>query len=180
MSKQPALRPSDVGVALGLVESPNASFQQLHEMLGISPSNAFDGVRRLCNAGLVRQEERVAVRPALLEFLVHGVRYAFPASLGASSKGVPTSHSGPALAAKIQSDEPIVWSSADGQSIGKSVTPLFPQATTLPKRCPRVYALLTLVDALRVGRLRERKLAEDQLRAYIYDESRALQPIGSA
>jgi hypothetical protein len=43
-----------------------------------------------------------------------------------------------------------------------------------------VYALLTLVDALRVGRARERKLAEDQLRAYIYDESRALQPIESA
>src|SRR5271168_1699601 len=107
MSKQLTLRPSDVGVALGLVDAPNASFQQLHEMLGISASNAFDAVRRLRSAGLVRQDERVAVRPTLFEFLVHGVRYAFPASVGAPAKGVPTSHAGPALAAKFQSDEPL-------------------------------------------------------------------------
>jgi hypothetical protein len=176
MPKQQVLRPADVGVALGLVESPNASFQQLHDMLGISCSIAFDAVQRLRSAGLVRQEEAAAVRPALLEFLVHGVRYAFPASLGAPAIGVPTSHTGPPLAGKIKSDEAIVWPSADGSVVGASVTPLFPQATTLPQRCPRVYALLTLVDALRVGRVRERKLAADQLRAYMYGEALDARP----
>jgi hypothetical protein len=180
MSKQFVLRPSDVGVVLGLVESPDASFQQLHEMLGISGSNAFDAVQRLRDAGLIRQDERAVVRSALLEFLVHGARYAFPASLGAPAKGVPTAHAGPPLASKIRSNEPIVWPSPAGHAIGMTLTPLFPQATALPQRCPPVYASLTLVDALRVGRTRERKLAADLLRAYIYDESQALKPAGSA
>jgi hypothetical protein len=180
MPKQSVLRPSDIGVALGLVESPNVSFQQLHDMLGISVSNAFDAVRRLREAGLVRQEERAAVRSALFEFLVHGVRYAFPASLGAPARGVPTSHAGPPLAAKIQSDDPMVWPSAEGLVMGVTVIPLFPQATELPERCPGVYASLTLVDALRVGRVRERQLAAHQLRTYIYGEQPALPPVAQA
>jgi hypothetical protein len=42
--------------------------------------------------------------------------------------------------------------------------PLYGKAVELPERCPSVYELLTLVDALRVGRARERKIAAEHLR----------------
>jgi hypothetical protein len=42
---------------------------------------------------------------------------------------------------------------------GTSLAPLYPAATTLPERAPEVYRLLTLVDAVRVGRARERGAA---------------------
>jgi DNA-binding MarR family transcriptional regulator len=169
--KQYALRPTDIGVALGLVECPNATYQRLHEMLGVSVSTAHDSVQRLREAGLVRQDDSVVVRSNLLEFLEHGVRYAFPALLGASARGVPTSHSGPALADDILAEDVIVWPCAKGPVVGRTVCPLYPNATELPKRAPNVYAMLTLVDALRVGRIRERKLASAKLRAHLYGES---------
>jgi hypothetical protein len=169
--KQYALRPTDVGVALGLAEHPNASYQHLHEMLGISVSTAHDSVHRLREAGLVRQDESVVVRSNLLEFLEHGVRYAFPALLGSSARGVPTSHSGPPLSGDILAEDAVVWPSAKGSVVGRTVCPLVPKAAELPGRSPNVYALLTLVDALRVGRVRERRLAATKLRARLYGET---------
>jgi DNA-binding Lrp family transcriptional regulator len=171
--KQFSLRPIDVGVALGLIEYPNASYQQLHELLGISCSTAHEAVGRLREAGLVRQDECVVMRANLLEFLEYGVRYAFPASLGAPAKGVPTSHAGPALADAIGTLDAVVWPSANGSSIGQTVSPLLPKAAELPVRSPKVYALLTLVDALRVGRIRERRLAVAKLRTRMYGEPTA-------
>jgi hypothetical protein len=47
-------------------------------------------VRRLEAAGLLLPTDRHPNKSALLEFLVHGVRYAFPAQLGAEIRGVPT------------------------------------------------------------------------------------------
>jgi hypothetical protein len=169
MSGQPVLRPADVGVAVSLVEYPRASYDQLHDVLGISRSNAHAAVRRLRLAGLVRQDERVVVRSNLLEFLVHGVRYTFPGLLGASAKGVATSHAGPILSHDIVAEDAVVWPSAKGSVVGPSLPPLVPKAAELPERSPNVYALMTLVDALRVGRIRERRLAAERLWARVYD-----------
>jgi hypothetical protein len=43
------------------------------------------------------------------------------------------------------------------------VTPLYAAAVRLPERCPSLYESLALVDALRVGQARERKLAVEAL-----------------
>ena len=43
------------------------------------------------------------------------------------------------------------------------MAPLYRAAIHLPERCPSVYESLALVDALRVGRARERKLAAEAL-----------------
>jgi hypothetical protein len=151
-----------------------ATFQQLADMLGISASMAHQSVERLRHAGLVRSAKREVMRPALLEFLEHGVRYAFPAAAQGRARGVPTAHAGPALAPFIVADEPVVWPSASGSVVGPSVAPLYRQAAELPERSPNVYSLLTLVDALRVGRVRERTEAVRLLRdRFYFDASRA-------
>lgn len=171
MKRNLALNPVDVPVALSLVEAPNATFQRVSEMLGVSTSTAHQSVERLVKAGLVRSDKREVVRSALLEFLEHGVRYAFPASLDMPTLGVPTAHSGPALSSVIAADESIVWPSDHGSVIGPSLIPLFRQATELPQRSFAVYWMLTLVDALRAGRLRERKEAAKMLHDRIYSTS---------
>jgi len=172
------LHPVDVAVALALVEAPNATFHQVGSLLGISASTAHGAVERLRQAGLVRSGTLEIARPALLEFLEHGVRYAFPAVTHASARGVPTAHAGPPLAAVIAADEPLVWPSDRGSVTGPTVTPLFDRAPELPSRCPRVYALLTLVDALRVGRLRERRAAMELLRNQFYPSAVAASAAG--
>jgi DNA-binding Lrp family transcriptional regulator len=157
------LKPVDVVVALRLAETPEAKYQQLSDDLGISASWAHAAVRRLQAAGLLRPGSRVVNGLTLREFLEHGLRYAFPAHPGAEARGVPTAHSGPPLAARVVAEDRLVWPSASGPTIGRAVAPLYERATELPRRCPSVYESLTLVDALRVGRARERKLAGEDL-----------------
>jgi hypothetical protein len=158
------LRPLDVVVGLRLSQAPGASYQALAYDLAISPSQAHSSVKRLAAARLVSTIRREVNRRPLLEFLEHGVRYAFPGELLRRSLGIPTAHSGPVLAEKIISDDPIVWPSIDGPIEGVGLEPLYPQATKLPKICPSLYELLTVVDAIRVGRVRERHMASNYLR----------------
>jgi hypothetical protein len=49
--------------------------------------------------------------------------------------------------------------SGGGQRARQSVVPLLPSAPRLPSTNPRLYRMLALVDALRLGRARERKEA---------------------
>lgn len=165
MGKQQTLRPLDVAVALRLAERPDATFAELRDDLGISTSTAHQAVERLSAAGILRPHDRRVNRHALLEFLEHGVRYAFPAAPRAvRERGVPTAYAAPPLAEEIAADEPIVWPDPRGSVIGEAMDPLYDRAVELPERCPSVYEMLTLVDALRMGRARERKIAAGKLR----------------
>lgn len=165
MAKQFTLRPVDIPVALRMAEAPVWTYDSLRRDLGISVSTAHGAVERLSAAGLMYPHARKVNRSALLEFLEHGVRYAFPAIAGARKvRGVPTAHAAPALGSDIVSQHVVVWPDKNGSSEGESLEPLYNKATALPERCRSVYDMLTLVDALRIGRTRERKIAVHMLR----------------
>ena len=156
------LQPIDVPVALSLAERPGPTFAELASQLGVSPSTAHASVRRLTAAGLVqargaRHEVNIA---ALEEFLIHGVRYAFPPHRSRRQRGVPTAHSAPALHAVLGGEvDPWVWPSSSGKVVGGALEPLIPAAATFVESAPRLYDLLTLVDAIRVGTARDREVA---------------------
>jgi hypothetical protein len=104
---------------------------------------------------------------ALMEFLVHGVKYAFPPDRGYLTRGMPTSYAAPPLLGKlVETDEPPpVWPDPEGSVRGYEFTPLY---GTVPKAAARdqgLYELLVLVDAIREGRARERTLAVQELSA---------------
>jgi len=58
---------------------------------------------------------------------------------------------------------PLVWPHPEGQVRGESLEPLYPSAVDAALKDTKLYECLALVDALRVGRARERKLAIDFL-----------------
>lgn len=64
-------------------------------------------------------------------------------------------------------DLPLVWPDPDGDVRGLTLEPLHKAAPKAARRDPRLYELLTLIDALRVGRARERQLAEKALSALL-------------
>jgi hypothetical protein len=161
--KQTSLRPQDLAVALELALHPNLAFVPLAAATSLSTGEVHGAVERLRLARLLTPGERRVQRTSLLEFIVGGVPYAFPAELGSVTRGVPTAASGPPLAQEFSSVDPMVWPSADGGDRGESVTPLYPRAPELVKLNPELYKLLTLVDALRVGRARERQRAKELL-----------------
>jgi hypothetical protein len=155
----------DIAVAALLAIRPNATFEQVARELLISQSTAFKSVQRLQVAGLVHVAERKTNRLAFLEFVQHGLRYVCPLVPGPVRVGVPTAHAGPELAPHIDvGDDPYVWASREGMVHGRTIEPLVPRAAELARVNPAVYTLLTLLDALRGGRARERALALDALR----------------
>jgi hypothetical protein len=103
---------------------------------------------------------------AIEEFLVHGVKYAFPAEHGGSTRGVPTSYAAAPLNRLIAAGkEPIpVWPHPEGKKRGIALAPLYKTVPDAALRDPALYQKLALVDALRDGRVRERKLAEQELK----------------
>lgn len=159
-----SLRPHDVAVALQLAMTPALPYGALAETVGLSQGEAHNSVKRLAFSRLVRPDTRAVHRGALLEFLIAGVPYAFPAEPGADTRGVPTAHAGPSLASEFPDADPVVWPSVDGQHRGAAVEPLYPGATGTLNHNPELYDLLTLVDALRIGRTRERLRARGLLR----------------
>ncbi len=139
------------------------TYSDLASRLHLSPSRVHAGVQRAIAAGLLDAGRRVR-RRALLEFLFHGVRHAFFANRGSIARGMPTAHAAPPLVELISDDGPIpVWPDSEGAARGESIEPLHPSAPRAAREQSVLYELLALVDALRIGRARERKLAMEEL-----------------
>jgi hypothetical protein len=102
---------------------------------------------------------------AIEEFLAHGLKYAFPADRGAPTRGVLTSYAAQPLRQVIAPNDeaPPVWPYPAGSQRGIAFEPLYRQAPKAALRDPVLYELLALVDALRDGRARERKLALEMI-----------------
>src|SRR4030095_14503351 len=143
----------------------------------MSPSEVHAAVKRAQASSLLHGCE-LGGRPnnsAIEEFLVHGLKYAFPADRGELTRGVPTSYAAEPLRRMIiQGDEPPpVWRYLTGSQRGVSFEPLYKQAPKAALRDPVLYEFLALADALRDGRARERKLAEEILISRLRSVARA-------
>ena len=163
-----ALKPQDVYVVLKIVASGfRGPYAQLANEFAMSPSEVHASVRRALSAKLIHGPE-FQNRPnlaSLEEFLVHGLKYAFPAERGEFTRGVPTSYAAEPLRAVIgQCNEPIpVWPYPQGKERGIAFKSLYKTAPGAALRDPAFYEYLALADALRDGRARERKYAEQEL-----------------
>ncbi|WP_420456517.1 hypothetical protein [Rubrivirga sp.] len=166
-------RPQDVLVLLKLVASPDsaATYARLADEVGLSVSQVYRSLERAEAARLYTAARRAPIRAALLDFVLHGVRYAYPAAHGPRTRGMPTSVAAPPLrdhfAMGAAEGEVPVWPDPEGLVVGYAVDPLHAVAPRASRRDPALYELLALVDALREGRTRERALAADALRSRI-------------
>ena len=160
------LRPQDLLVSLKLTLEPKGKprpYSALAHDLAMSPSKVHDAVKRATAAGLLLVDRKPHKR-ALLEFILHGVRYAFYTKLGPVTLGMPTAHAAPPLVEAIAASElPPVWPDPEGTHRGEAVEPLHASVPRAARNDPGLYELLALVDALRIGRARERRLAAEHL-----------------
>jgi len=97
------LKPQDIVILLKLVAlgGDKWSYNALAYELAMSPSEVHAGIKRSITAGLFDQQRNAPIKSALHEFLVHGIRYAFPPDLGALTRGIPTGYAAPPLNEKI-------------------------------------------------------------------------------
>jgi len=160
------MKPQDVLLLLKIVSDNSPSWNQkpMAEALGLSQSEVSEAVSRCKYAGLLAPNGKTVMRMALMEFLQYGLRYVFPIQPGAVVRGAPTSHSASPLKEDIQSSEAYVWPYGKGTVRGHSILPLYPSVPEAALKDAKLYELLALVDALRVGRARERELAIKEIK----------------
>lgn len=160
------MKPQDVLLLLKIISMNTSTWNQkpIAEALGLSQSEVSEAVGRCKYAGLLAQNGKTVLRMALLEFLQFGLRYVFPIHPGAVVRGVPTSHSAKPLSDEIHSTEAYVWPLGKGSMRGHSIVPLYPSVPEAALKDQKLHELLALVDALRVGRAREKELAIKELR----------------
>jgi len=164
------IKPQDIVVLAKLLAQPaNKHWSQnsLAFELCLSPSQVNSAFKRLVAAGLITPyqppNKPEPIIQACEEFFIHALKYIFPTRLGEIARGVATSYSGPSLKVQIiLGNDPVpVWPYGEGEERGVALKPLY---SSVPESIskhpdPAFYDLLTLIDAIRSGRARERQLA---------------------
>lgn len=169
MVKQESLRPHDVAVLLQLALRPRDTFRELAAGVGLSLGETHNAVKRLELARLASKEQGSVNGQGMWEFLSFGVPYVFPAQVGAERRGIPTGFAATSLASEVPEADRLVWPSARGTARGPSLTPLCPGVSDVWEENSDLYELLVLVDAVRVGRARERAMARDRLEQVVQE-----------
>lgn len=168
------LKPQDIVVLAKLITLRNKndwSQNSIATELCLSPSQINSAFKRLVAAKLITPyqppEKPFPILQACEEFLIHGLKYVFPAKQGGITRGVPTGYAAPIFKGQINlGNDPIpVWPYAEGNEKGMALTPLY---SSVPESIskypnPEFYNLLSLLDALRSGRMREKQIAEKEL-----------------
>ena len=113
--------------------------------------------------GLKTQPE--ANRPALDEFLRHGLRYAFPIVSGGMVRGIPTSYAAEPLSREFNaSDEPPpVWPWEHGEVRGLALEPLYRTVPDAATKDEELYRALAVADGMRDQSPRVRAVAGNHL-----------------
>ena len=168
--KQHVMRPQDVVILLKKLtfEGRKMNGKELSESLGISAAEISMAMERNRVAQLVDADKKRVNILALKEFLIYGVKYCFPAQLERIVRGMPTAFSASPVNQHIASNgNVVVWRDSFGSVRGQAITPLFSSAVEASKKDSDLYALLAIVDTLRIGKARERQIAIDCLDQYL-------------
>ena len=172
LNQQYALKPQDLFVLLAMLSRGDApgGYAELAAATGLAASAVHASLKRAADARLVSADTGwpVVLKSQLKEFLMYGAKYAFPPVWGALTRGLPTGYAAPPLNSVIAgSSDPVpVWPHPNGTTRGMSLAPLYPSAPEAAMRDEKLYAMLSLFDAIRAGQAREREAAKCLLEPY--------------
>jgi len=171
------LKPQDVLVLLKLSVWGDRLWRQedLAGELGMVQSQVYSSLKRADECGLYKYEDKHVNKAALVEIVVHAVRFLVPGSLGPRTRGMPTAwgHRGAFACLASGVFEPPVWPirprsnhpfGLDSAVDGVAVEPLHEKAPGAAMRDPKLYELLAAIDAMRIGRARDLAVARDLIR----------------
>jgi len=172
MKEHNGMRPQDICILLKIIAKRNGDWynKDLGYELNISNSEISESLNRSMQAQLVDEEKRHVYRKNLMEFLKHGLKYVFPESPGSMGRGIATAHSAEPLKAKITSKEHYVWADSNGKLRGLTVKPLYRTMPDAVKKDKNLHELLSLVDGIRLGKIREQDLAIQELEKRIIND----------
>ncbi|HQR93876.1 MAG TPA: hypothetical protein PLK14_13385 [Sediminibacterium sp.] len=145
-------------------------FQDLSRSLYISSAEVSESLNRSSFSGLIDTNRKKVARIAFTEFLKYGLPYVFPQTPGPLSRGMATSHGHPLLKKHIVSSSTYVWPDFEGKDYGQVIEPLYPNQVKAAKEDEKLYEALAMLDAIRVGKVREKKFAFDYFSNLLLNE----------
>ncbi len=165
----PGMRPQDVVVLLKIRLEEGKPWTQvsLANTLFMSQSEISESLARSNYARLLYENGKKVARQPLMDLIQYGVPLVFPQQPGNVVRGIPTAHSAMPLKEFIQSDEQYVWPYARGDVRGHSIQPLYNSVLKGIETDADLHEVLALVDAVRVGKVREKNMAIDFLKKKI-------------
>ena len=173
MRKHNGMRPHDVAVLLKIITYKNVPWYitELAKSLKISQSEISESLNRSKIAKLLSPDKKEVLRSSLLEFLIYGLKYVFPAFPGKISKGIVTAHSAKPISKFIDESEDVyVWVCEDGNVKGQEIEPLYKNVVFAAMGDKKLYRLLALVDVIRTGKSKEFDLAAKELKKRILNK----------
>jgi hypothetical protein len=176
MKKHSGMRPLDVVVLLKIAILNKGSWfaKDISRSLDISAGEISESLNRSAIAGLLSSDKKKLMKHAFLEFLIYGLKYVFPQSPGALVKGIATAHSAPPLNKIINSGDNFVWPYPSGNLRGQAVDPLYKTVPEVSQRDIKLYEILALTDALRIGKVREQKIAAEEIKKRIINDNQGI------
>lgn len=161
------MRPQDIVVLLKIITLHSKEWRNIDiaNALHISPSEVSEALNRCKIARLIDNKKRSVHINALIEFLIYGLKYVFPTEPGAMVRGIPTAHSASPIKEHISSGADVyVWPYAKGNQRGQAIEPLYKTLPEVIIEDELFYELLIIVDTIRIGRVREIKIAINELK----------------
>ena len=169
------VKDSDVYVLGGLLTHDGAwSYRSLAGRLRVPHPVVQRALERTKSADLYSVDRRAVHLPHFEEFALYALRFVAPARLGALTPGVPAAWAAEPMASAIRSsgdEPPPVWPYAHGQVRGQAIGPLHPAAPEAIENWPELGEVLALLDSLRAGDARVRKVAGDFLSKMLGERS---------
>lgn len=166
MKKHNGMRPQDIVILLKIISIGNDAWRNIDiaTAIGISPSEVSEALNRCKIAKLIDSRKRKVNINSFTEFLIYGLKYVFPSEPGAMVRGVPTAHSASPIKEHVSSGSDVfVWPSAKGTHRGQAIEPLFKSIPQIVQEDKLFYELLVISDTMRVGKVREIQIAEEEL-----------------
>lgn len=165
MRKHTGMRPHDIPVLVKvfIIQEKPWLIKDLASSLYISQSEVSESLHRSMYAGLIDEQKQRIHAQSLFEFITYGLRYVFPQKPGHLARGIPTAHSHPALLSKFVSEEKYIWPYPDGKDIGFVIEPFYQKQTNAIRQDEQLYLILSLIEMIRVGKVREVNYARTQL-----------------
>ncbi|MCK5536484.1 MAG: hypothetical protein KAI79_06635 [Bacteroidales bacterium] len=173
MKKHNGMRPQDIAILLKIITLKGTKWNsiELASALKISPSEISEALNRCRVAKLIDTKKRKVYINSFKEFLIYGLKYVFPVEPGAIVRGIPTAHSAYPINKYIASSKEIyVWSYLAGTHRGQAIKPLYKTLPVVASKDNKLYELLVIIDAIRIGRVREREIAIKELEKRLNDE----------
>jgi len=169
MKQHNGMRPHDIVILLKIATLKDNPWRakDLAQSLNISASEVSESLHRSQLVQLLTADKKQLMRNNLLDFIEFGLRYVFPAEPGAIQRGMATAISGPPLNRHISAESAFVWPWANGQVRGQAIAPLHPGVPEACSHDDALYEMLTLIDAVRLNKSREKQAAIEELRKRI-------------